>query len=239
MLAEPEETKLALFPAWQQPKTKVEKPWRPERRCRGKTTPPRGSEGGGAAYVKKERPPENERPNEEANEEVQKQKEKGPANEKAQEDALPRNKEPSAEPSSPRKRKRSPVRLSDDQTKFAECVRRSLAFISGSSSAIRNCYSEEFRMRVYACALRLLDSIKHCPSLSKAQKADDVKVVAQAIYGIAFAFEDDKEVSDHKWTRRSKGIDPQKVAEMEHRVIRLFWTQGQGGLKPCPCRNFD
>ena len=90
-------------------------------------------------------------------------------------------------------------------------------------------------MRVHACALRLLNSISHCPSLfplSPEPIGYDVKVIGQAIYGVAFAFEDDDEVSDHTWTRHSKGISEKDVLNMEFRITQLFYDEGKGSLMP-------
>ena len=99
-------------------------------------------------------------------------------------------------------------------------------------------------MRVHSCALRLLDSIEHCKSLFpsstgtsySAPAPNDVKVRALAIYGVAFAFEDDAEVSEHQWTRRSRGVKPKDIAAMEFRVMQLYYGEGQGSMLPSAVR---
>jgi len=95
-------------------------------------------------------------------------------------------------------------------------------------------------LRVHATGLRLLDSIAHCsslyPSSTEMPNVYDAKVIAQAIYGVAFGFEDDADVSEHGWTRRAKGIKSTDVGKMEHRITRLFFQEGKGALAPSAAR---
>ena len=119
-----------------------------------------------------------------------------------------------------------------------EAARYALGRVAVSKVAKVHCHSEEFRLRVHACGLRLLDSIAHCASLfpPSTEKPDsyDVKVITLSIYGVAFGFEDDAEVSDREWTRHAVGVKARDVAKMENRVCNLFFEQGKGSLRPRP-----
>ena len=131
--------------------------------------------------------------------------------------------------------------MAEGKVTLAEAVRYSISRLAASDAARKHCPSEECRMRVHACGLRLLDSIAHCKGLfysSDEIKTTpyNVKVISQAIYGIAFSFEDDAEVSDRRWTRRSQGICPAHVVDMECRVLQLFWKEGKGSLRPSAAR---
>ena len=123
---------------------------------------------------------------------------------------------------------------------LADAVRHSIAAISASEVARRHCHSEDFRLRVHAAALRLVDCIEKgrsglLQSSEEMPPVYDTKVIAQAIYGVAYSWEDDEEVSNHSWTQRSNGIKKEDVVKMEWRILDVYFREGKGSLRSLTC----
>ena len=125
---------------------------------------------------------------------------------------------------------------------LVQAIRRTINRVAESKVAQKRCPSEEFRLRVHACALRLLDALTNSlPGFmpesvrmsTAAPPANVVKTIGLAIYGCAYAYEDNDDGvgSDRAWTRKTQGIAQADVAAMEWRITQLYFQKGICSLR--------